>query len=75
MSHKMIEVMASNTEPDPDIERIASEVVKAHGQSDVFKNRFLKFYTNVIDNNYDQNSLKRLIDQVELPEDEELDES
>lgn len=67
--------MATNTDIDPEIEQIANEVMDDYRQSDVFKNRFLKFYKNVIENNYDQNSLKRLIEQVELPEEEELNGS
>ena len=67
--------MVTDTDIEPEIERIASEVVKQHGQSEAFENRFLTFYKNVIENNYDENSLKRLINQIELSEEEKVDES
>lgn len=58
---------------DPEINRIAEKVTSEYGQSDDFKNRFLKFYENVIENNLGSDSLERLINNVELPESEELD--
>lgn len=67
--------MSTNTNIDPEIEKIASKVIEDYDQSEAFKNRFVTFYKNVIENNYDENSLKRLIEQVELPEEEKVDES
>lgn len=59
---------------DPQIEEIAEEVLEKHGQSDDFKERFLGFYENTIQNNLGKD-LERLIENVELPEEEEVDGS
>lgn len=67
--------MATSTDIDPEIERIASEVMDEYDQSEQFKNRFVTFYKNVIENNYDERTLERLINKVELPEEEEIDGS
>ena len=58
-----------------EIEKIAKEVTEAHGQSDDFNERFMTFYENTVENNLGGTSLSRLIDSVELPEEEELDGS
>ncbi|ODR83293.1 hypothetical protein BG842_14070 [Haladaptatus sp. W1] len=58
-----------------EIERIAEQVIEEHNQSEDFKDRFLKFYQNTIEDNLGNTSLDRLIDSVELPEEDELDGS
>lgn len=58
-----------------DTERIAEKVMEEHNQSDEFKDRFLNFYKNTIEDNLGNTSLDRLIDNVELPEEDELDGS
>lgn len=56
-----------------DIERIADKVMEEHNQSDQFKDRFLQFYQNTVEDNLGTNDLGGLIDRVELPEEDELD--
>lgn len=58
-----------------DVEKIAEEVIDEHDQPDEFKDRFMNFYENTVENNLGGTSLQRLIDNVELPEEEELDGS
>jgi hypothetical protein len=67
--------MSTGTDIDPTIERIAHEVLDDYDQSEAFKKRFLKFYENAVQTYPDRSSLERLIEQVELPEEEELDGS
>lgn len=57
------------------VEEIASDVTDEYGQSEEFTQRFMKFYENALQNNLGGTSLERLIDSVELPEEEEMDES
>lgn len=59
----------------PDIEEIAERAIDEYNQSDEFKDRFMNFYENTIENNLGSTSLERLIDNVELPEEEKLDGS
>ena len=59
----------------PDIEEIAERVMDEYNQSDEFKDRFMNFYENTVENNLGGTSLERLIDNVELSEEEELDGS
>ena len=59
----------------PDIEKIAERVMDEYNQSDEFKDRFMNFYENTVENNLGSTSLERLIDNVELPEEEKLDGS
>lgn len=59
----------------PDIEEIAEQVMDEYNQSDEFKDRFMNFYENTVENNLGSTSLERLIDNVELPEEEKLDGS
>jgi hypothetical protein len=59
----------------PDIEEIAERVMDEYNQSDEFKDRFMNFYENTVENNLGSTSLERLIDNVELPEEEKLDGS
>lgn len=63
--------MASRSE----VEKIAEEVIENQNQPDEFKDRFMNFYENTVENNLGGTSLQRLIDNVELPEEEELDGS
>jgi hypothetical protein len=56
------------------IEEIVAEVAEEHGQSGAFADRFMKFYDNALENNLGGTSLERLIEQVELPTEEEIDE-
>lgn len=58
-----------------EIEEIADKVMDEYDQSEDFKDRFLNFYENTVENNLGSTSLERLIDNVELPEEEELDGS
>jgi len=58
-----------------EIEQIAEEVMEEHGQSEEFKNRFIKFYENTINNNLGGTSLEKLIENVNLPEEDKIDES
>lgn len=58
-----------------EIEQIADKVIDEYDQSKAFKDRFLNFYENTIENNLGSTSLERLIDNVELSEEEELDGS
>lgn len=62
-------------EAQPDIEEIADQVMDKYNQSDEFKDRFMNFYENTVENNLGSTSLERLIDNVELPEEEKLDGS
>lgn len=57
------------------IEEIADNVMDEYDQSEDFKDRFLNFYENTVENNLGSTSLERLIDNVELSEEEELDGS
>jgi len=59
----------------PDIEEIAERVMDEYNQSEEFKDRFMNFYENTVENNLGSTSLERLIDNVELPEEEKLNES
>lgn len=59
---------------NPEIERIAEEVIEEYRQSDDIKRRFLAFYENTVDNNFGRNDLRGLINTIELTEEEELDE-
>jgi hypothetical protein len=59
----------------PDIEKIAEEVMDEYNQSEEFKDRFMTFYENTVENNLGSTSLERLIDNVELPEEDQLDGS
>ena len=59
----------------PDIEEIAEEVMEEYDQSNDFKDRFMNFYENTVENNLGSTSLERLIDNVELSEEDELDGS
>ena len=63
--------MTDNTK----IKEIASDVTEEYGQSEEFTQRFMKFYDNALQNNLGGTSLERLIDSVELPEEDEMDES
>jgi len=56
-----------------EIEEIADKVMDEYDQSEDFKDRFLNFYENTVENNLGSTSLERLIDNVELSEEEELD--
>lgn len=67
--------MSTDNDIDPEIERIAHEVLDEYDQPDTFKTRFINFYENAIQNNLGRDSLKTLIEQVELSEEEELDGS
>lgn len=58
-----------------EIEEIADKVMDEYDQSEDFKDRFLNFYENTVENNLGSTSLERLIDNVELSEEEELDGS
>lgn len=58
-----------------DIEEIADEVLDKYDQSEDFKDRFMNFYENTVENNLGGTSLERLIDNVELSDEEELDGS
>lgn len=58
-----------------EIEEIADKVMEEYDQSEDFKDRFLNFYENTVENNLGSTSLERLIDNVELSEEEELDGS
>ncbi|MDZ7735942.1 MAG: CxC ATPase DNA modification system associated small protein [Gammaproteobacteria bacterium] len=58
-----------------DIEEIADEILEEYDQSEDFKDRFMNFYENTVENNLGGTSLERLIDNVELSEEEELDGS
>lgn len=60
---------------DNKIKEIASEVTDEYGQSDQFTERYMKFYENALQNNLGGTSLERLIDSVELPEGDEMNES
>jgi len=59
----------------PEIEEIADQVMDEYNQSEEFKDRFMNFYENTIENNLGSTSLERLIDNVELHEEEQLDGS
>lgn len=54
---------------------IVDEVMDEYEQTDVFQLQFIKFYENAIENNLGGRSLERLIENVNLPEDEQIDES
>ena len=58
-----------------EIKEIADKVMHEYHQSEEFKDRFLNFYENTVENNLGGTSLERLIDNVELSEEEELDGS
>jgi len=58
-----------------DIEEIADDVIDEYDQSEDFQDRFMNFYENTLENNSGGTSLERLIDNVELSEEEELDGS
>lgn len=58
-----------------EIEPILDEVMDEFEQPDQFKSRFMKFYENTVENNLGNNSLERLIKNVRLPEEEQIDES
>lgn len=58
-----------------DIEEIADDILDEYDQSEDFKDRFMNFYENTVENNLGGTSLERLIDNVELSEEEELDGS
>lgn len=58
-----------------EIEKIAEEVMEKHEQSEKFKKRFIKFYENTVNNNLGGTSLERLIDNVELSEEEKVNGS
>lgn len=58
-----------------DISEIADKIMDEYDQSEDFKDRFLNFYENTVENNLGSTSLERLIDNVELAEEEELDGS
>ena len=61
--------------PHSEVEKIAEQVIEEHGQSEEFKDRFMNFYENTIENNLGGTSLQLLIDKVELCEEEKLDGS
>lgn len=67
--------MSTEADIDPTIERIAHEVLAEYDQSESFKKRFMKFYENAVQGDLDLSSLKELIEDVELPEEEEFDGS
>lgn len=56
-------------------EKIVKEVMNEYNQSDDVKKRFLTFYENTVDNNLGGNDLQRLINTIEIPEEEKLDGS
>lgn len=58
-----------------EVEKIAEKVIEENDQPDEFKDRFMNFYENTVENNLGGTSLQRLIDNVELPEEEELNGS
>jgi len=60
---------------DSDVESIVSEVMEQYNQSDAVENRFLRFYENTLDNNLGRDDLQKLIDTIELTEEEKLDGS
>lgn len=66
--------MSSDNNIDPRIEEIARELLDEYDQPESFKKRFIKFYENVTENNYDRNSLERLIENIEIPEEDKIDE-
>lgn len=51
------------------------EVMEEHEQSDDVERRFLAFYENTVNNNFGGSDLQRLINSIELAEEEKLDES
>jgi len=57
-----------------EIEEIAEKAMEKYDQSDDFKDRFMNFYVNTVENNLGNTSLERLIDSVELSEEDKLDE-
>lgn len=59
----------------PDIEKLAEEVMDDYGQSEEFKDRFITFYENAVEDNLGGTSLEKLIDNVELPEEDQLNGS
>jgi hypothetical protein len=66
--------VSSEPDIDPRIEEIARDLLDEYDQPENFKNRFIKFYENITENNYDRNSVERLIENIELPEEEKIDE-
>ncbi|WP_330632927.1 CxC ATPase DNA modification system associated small protein [Halocatena halophila] len=58
-----------------DVEKIMKEVMEEHEQSDDVERRFLAFYENTVNNNFGGSDLQRLINSIELAEEEKLDES
>lgn len=58
-----------------EIESIVDEVIDEYEQPDQFEKRFISFYRNTVKNNLGSKDLKRLIKNVDLPEEEEIDES
>jgi hypothetical protein len=59
----------------PEIEEAVDEVMLEYDQPEEFRDKFVNFYENTLENNIGRSSLKRLIEKVELPEEEELDGS
>jgi hypothetical protein len=59
----------------PDIEELVEQVMDEYNQSEVFKDRFMNFYENTVENNLGSTSLERVIEKVKLPEEEKLDGS
>jgi hypothetical protein len=67
--------VSSDPDIDPRIEQIARDLLDEYNQSESYKERFIKFYINMTENNYDQSSVRRLIENIELSEEERIDES
>ncbi|QCC51442.1 CxC ATPase DNA modification system associated small protein [Halapricum salinum] len=60
---------------ETELRQIAGEVMDEYDQPAQFKDRFMTFYMNTVENNIGETSLKRLINNVELPEEDKIDES
>jgi hypothetical protein len=54
--------------PDFDYSDIADRVLDEHGQDASFKRRFVGYCENTMEGNADDNDLKRLIENIEIPD-------
>lgn len=67
--------MSSGSDVDTEAKEIAKKLLDEHDQSETFINRFINFYGNITENNYTESSVERLIESVELSEEDRIDES
>lgn len=58
-----------------DYEEIATEVLEEFDQSDSFQQRFIGFCANAMEGKAEDSDLERLIENTELSEEEQVNES